>query len=201
MSGAAGRGAFAPVRMLPIDLGVALVVLVALGLGALLRFQVEGDTRQFQEPDGPFRIAYPANWIATDPAAGELLRVENPRTVSTFKTTLSVENQLIDPSSPPTLQTLVDRRVAGRDTLTAYRLLTNEEATVDGARAARIEYAYVAQPIDAPGRVALPVVVRCREYIVVGQDRTYYITLAAPQEEFAEASRRFDRMIEGARIE
>src|SRR3712207_2675417 len=146
-----------PVRMLPKDLGVALLVLVALALGGLLRYQVDGATRLYQDPDSPFRIAYPASWAGAESTERMLLRVEDPRTGSTFKTTLTVESREIDPASPPTLQTIVDRRVAQRDALTAYRLLANEEASVGGARGARLEYAYVVQPIDAPGRLAPPV--------------------------------------------
>jgi hypothetical protein len=64
----------------------------------------------------------------------------------------------------------------------------------------QLEYAYVAQPIDEPRRASLPVVVHTREYIVVAQDRTYYITLAAPESEFERASARFERMIASVRI-
>ncbi|MDP9373974.1 MAG: hypothetical protein M3Q65_16255, partial [Chloroflexota bacterium] len=117
------------------------------------------------------------------------------------KTTLSVESRELDPASPPTLQTLIDRRIEQHGALTAYRLLSNEEATVDGARGARIEYAYVVQPIDVPQRFSLPVVVQAREYVVVTRDRTYYIALAAPQHESAEAFARFDRIIEGVNVQ
>jgi hypothetical protein len=39
------------------------------------------------------------------------------------------------------------------------------------------------------------VVVEAREYIIVGQDRVYYITVAAPEQEFAAASARLDEII------
>lgn len=195
------RKQFYPVRMLPKDLGVALVVLLALTLGGLLRFWVDGDTRTFQEQGSAFRIAYPRTWASTEPPEGALLRVEDPRTDSAFKTTLSVESRELDPASPPTLQTLIDRRIEQHGALTAYRLLSNEEATVDGARGARIEYAYVVQPIDVPQRFSMPVVVQAREYVVVTRDRTYYIALAAPQHESAEAFARFDRIIEGVNVQ
>lgn len=202
MSQTAARQRLYPVRMLPKDLGVALVVLVALGLGGLLRHQVEGDTRVFQDQDSPFRIAYPATWSGAEALQDALLRVEDPRTDSAFKTTLTVESREIDPADPPTVQTIVDRRIAQHgEALTAYRLLANTDATVGGARGARIEYAYVVQPIDAPRRYSLPVVVQAREYVVVTRDRTYYITLAAPQHEYEGAVARFERSIEEVRVQ
>jgi hypothetical protein len=99
------------------------------------------------------------------------------------------------------LQTLVDQRVAEQGTLAAYRLLASGDATIDGARGARIEYAYVVQPIDAPRRASLPVVVQAREYVVVAQDRVYYITLAAPQHEYEEAQARFEQSIAKVKVQ
>lgn len=190
-----------PLRMLPKDVGVALVVLVALALGGLLRYQTDSAATAFREQDGPLRLAYPRAWGGVESPPGMLLRVEDPRTMSAFKTSIAVERRELDPASLPTVQTLVDRRVAGYEALTAFRLLAHGETTVAGARAARLDYAYVAQPIEIPGSVAPPVVVRAREYIVVAQDRTYYFTLAAPEDEYADALARFDRMIKGVQIQ
>src|SRR5919199_4682435 len=195
MSQAAERERFYPLRLWPKDLGVALMVLVALGLGLLLRYQVEGATREFRDPDSPLRISYPASWTGAESPEDALLRVEDPRTDSAFKTTLTVESRLLDPAAPPTLQTIVDQRVAEQGALTAYRLLSNGDATIDGARGARIEYGYVVQPIDAPRRASLPVVVQAREYVIVARDRVYYIAVAAPQHEYEDAQAQFERII------
>lgn len=196
----AGERVF-PLRLLRKDVGVALVVLVALGLGWLLRYQVEGATTTFQDPNSSFRIAYPRTWISAEPGDRTLLRVEDPRTDSTFKTTLTVQSQGLDPAAPPTLQTMIDRRIAEDGQLPAYSLLATADATVDGMRGASIDYAYVTQPIDVPLRAALPVVVRAREYIVVTQDQVYYIALAAPRNEYDDALGRFERMIDEVRIQ
>ncbi len=201
MSQAAERERVYPVRMWPKDVGVALIVLLALGLGLLVRYQVEGATREFRDPDSPFRISYPASWAGAEAPEDGLLRVEDPRTDSAFKTTLTVESRLLDPAAPPTLQALVDQRVAEQGALTAYRLLASGDATIDDARGARIEYGYVVQPIDAPRRASLPVVVQAREYVVVAQDRVYYIAVAAPQNEYEEAQARFERIIERIQVQ
>src|SRR5438132_1287643 len=93
-------------RMLPKDLGVAIVVLVALLLGLGMRFQVEGRVKQFQDPNSPFRISYPAAWGFADSLQDVLLKVEDPNTDSAFKTALTIESHELDPASPPTLQDL-----------------------------------------------------------------------------------------------
>ena len=187
-------------RMLPKDLGVAIVVLVALLLGLGMRYQVEGRVKQFQDADSPFRMSYPAAWGFADSLQDVLLKVEDPSTDSAFKTAMSVESRELDLATPPTIQTLIDRRVEQRSGLTGYHFLSNGDATVGGAKSALIEYAYVVQPIDEPRRASLPVVVQAREYIIIGKDRTYYVTLSAPENAFAEASAQFERMIKTVQL-
>jgi len=189
------------VRMLRKDLGVAIVVLVALLLGLGMRFQVERRVKQFQDPNSPFRMSYPAAWGFADSLQDVLLKVEDPNTDSAFKTALTVESRELDLANPPALQDLIDRRVEQRSSLTGYHFLANADATVDGAKSARIEYAYVVQPNDEPRRASLPVVVQAREYIIIGKDRTYYVTLNAPQNAFAEASALFERTINTVQLQ
>lgn len=187
-------------RLLPKDIGVALVVLVALTLGFLLFVQVTGRTRAFQAVDVPFSIALPATWVDVESLQDVILKVEDPQTGSAFKTTFTVESRDLDPQSPPTLQELVDRRVQLRAELPGYHFLNSSEATIAGAKAARVEYAYVVQPIDTPRRASLPVVVVAREYIVVMPERSYFLTLAAPEHEFERAARRFEQMLATVRF-
>ncbi len=199
-AGAAIQAKREPNGLLRQDVAIAVLVIVALALGGLLRLRVDGATALYQENDAPFRLAYPATWSVVEPPAGMLFSAEDPRADSPFKTTLTVERRDIDTAAPPTLQTQVDRRIAQRGELTAYTLLSNDEATVDGTRGARLDYAYAAQPIEGPRRSAVPVVVRAREYVVVAADRVYYLTLAAPESEADDAFARFDRMIEEAKV-
>lgn len=186
-------------RTRPKDIGVALVVLVALALGLGLRFQTERQTRAYADPNSPLRLSYPARWVAGTTPDG-LFQATDPATDSTFKTTLTVESRGLDPASPPTVQTLIDRRVMQQGALTGFHFLDEADATVNGAKGARLDYAYVAQPLDTPRRAALPVVVRAREYILVGRDRVYYLTLVAPQDDFADASGQFDRILQTAQV-
>jgi len=43
--------------------------------------------------------------------------------------------------------------------------------------------------------------VRTREYIVAAKDRTYYITLAAPENEFEYASGRLEQIIQTVHVQ
>ncbi|MEP7199169.1 MAG: hypothetical protein ABI874_05055 [Chloroflexota bacterium] len=183
------------------DVGVAIVVVVALVLGLILKTQVEGRTTMFQSKTPAFSLAYPATWGGSDALKQSLLYVVDPRTDSAFKTSLTVENRGLDPQSPPTLQQLVDRRVTQRGALTGYHLLATSDASVGGAKANRQEYAYIVQPLDQARRASLPVVVHAIEYIVVTKDNSFYITLAAPESAFASANAWMDEIIESVKVQ
>jgi len=182
------------------DAGVALVLAVALALGWLLRMNVADRSTVFQDKATGFAVTYPATWGSSESLKQIMLKVENPATESAFKTSLSVDRRLLDTQNPPTLQTLVDRRVAQQGALTAYHLLATSEATVAGLKAMRQEYAYVVQPIDQPRRASLPVVVHAIEYVVVGKDSAYYITLAAPEAAADDALQLMARIISTVKV-
>lgn len=184
------------------DVGVLIVLSVALALAYLLRSQIEGRTSFFQDQNTPFALTYPTAWRRVDTPEGALLKVENPRTDSTFKTALTVESRALDTQSPPTLQQLLDRRVKQHGTLTGYHLLAQpQEEQIDMAKAMFLEYAYIVQPIDEPRRASLPVVVHALEYIVVTKENVFYITLAAPEIDFAAAAALFDEMLETVNVQ
>lgn len=183
------------------DVGVAIVVGVALLLGYVLMQVVINRTQTYQEPNSPFHLEYPKTWTNAESLQEVLLKVEDPTADSAFKTTLTVEARDLDPSAPPTLQTLVDRRVQQRSALTAYHFIANNETQVNGAPAQELQYTYVVQPIDTPRRVALPVVVVARDYIVLTPGRSFYLTLAAPQNEFEHASAIMDRILQSVKLQ
>jgi len=178
------------------DLGVAIVVIVALTLGWMLRAYTLNRTSVFQDNDTGLSLQFPAAWGTVDSLQDVLLKVENPATDSAYKTNLVVESRELDPQNPPTLQEFVDRRVTQKSNLTGYHFISEQEATVAGQKARELVYAYTVQPSDQPRRVSLPVVVVAREYIVTGKDRVYYLTVAAPEQEFAAASARLDTLLQ-----
>jgi len=188
-------------RFLRKDIGVAIVVLIALALGLLLRVQTANRVTIFLDKDTAFSITYPATWGSVESLQDVLLKVEDPQTNSAFKTTLAVETRDLDPQSPPTLQQLVDRRIAQRGALTGYHFLSSNPATVGGAKAMRQEYAYIVQPIDQPRRATLPVVVHAIEYVVVGKENAFYITLAAPEGDFAGARAQLEQIVQTVKVQ
>ena len=181
-----------------------MVVGAALLAGLVLRSQVEGRTATFQDKASGFSISYPATWGASASLKELMLKVEDQRTDSAFKTSLAVEKRGLDPQSPPTLQQLVDRRVAQQGTLTAFHLLSSREETnralFAGAKAMRQEYAYVVQPIDQTRRASVPVVVHAVDYIVITKNNAFFITLAAPEGAFDDASGVLDAIIGSVRV-
>ncbi|MGB8647028.1 MAG: hypothetical protein WCF84_17460 [Anaerolineae bacterium] len=183
------------------DIGVALVAVLAIVLGLLLRYQVESRVTTYQDPNSGFSITYPVTWGSVTSLQNALLKVEDPLTDSTYKTNLSISQRDLDPSSPPTLQTLMDRRVAQQSALTSYHFLANRDAVVDGAKGMELEYAYTVQPIDQPRRASLPVVVHAREYLVVTASQAFYITLAAPESDYDRASAKFDGIVKSIKLQ
>jgi len=182
------------------DIGVALVVAAALLAGLVLRSQIVGRTATFQDKASGFSVSYPATWGASASLKELMLKVEDQRTYSAFKTSLAVEKRGLDLQSPPTLQQLVDRRVAQQGTLTAFHLLSSRAEMVAGAKAMRQEYAYVVQPIDQSRRASVPVVVHAVDYIVITKNNAFFITLAAPEGAFGEASGVLDDIIETVKV-
>lgn len=107
----------------------------------------------------------------------------------------------VEKTCPPTRQELVDRRVTQHGTLTGYHFLSSNPATVGGAKAMQQEYACVAQPIDQPRRASLPVVVQVIEYIAIGRENAYYISLAAPESDFADARAQMNQIIQTVTVQ
>lgn len=182
------------------DLGVAIVVGIALLLGYLLSQVVINRTKVYAEPDSPFQLEYPARWTNAESLQEVLLKIEDPAAASAFKTNFMVEARDLDPSAPPDMQTLVNRRVDQKSQLTAYHFINNTQTTVGGMPAQELEYTYVVQPIDTPRRASLPVVVVARDYIVLTPTRAYYMTLAAPESEVDYANARLDRILASVKL-
>lgn len=187
-------------HLTPIDVGVALLVLVALGLGLVVRGQIADRTARFQIENEPLQFNYPADWREVGSLQDVLLNVEDSFVDSTVKTTLTVAAQDLDPAAAPSLEELVSRRIDDRSTLTGYHFLSSGPADVAGNKAELIEYAYVAQPIDEPRRPSLPVVVTAREYVVVKNNRSYYFTIAAPEMASERSQTTLEHVIGSVRI-
>ena len=187
--------------LFPIDLGVALVFILALVAGLALRGQATNSTTGFSSPDLPLKFSYPANWREAATLEDTLLTVEDPTVESAFKTRLTVTTRQLDPASAPPLEELTNRLISDRSALTGYHFLGAGPASVAGTDGSEVRYAYVVQPLDEPRRPSLPVVVQSREYIVRTADRSYYFTLAAPADAFEQANADLERIIATVRLQ
>lgn len=187
-------------NVLPIDLGVALVFIVALVAALAVRSQAVGHTTTFSSPDAPITFSYPADWREAGTLDDTLLNVEDPFVDSAFKTRFTVTTRQLDPASAPPLEELTNRQITDRSILTGYHFLASGPAKVANSDASVIEYAYTVQPIDEPRRASLPVVVQAREYIVRTADRSYYFALAAPAADYAQASAALERIIASVKL-
>jgi hypothetical protein len=187
-------------RTLPKDVGVIIVLLIALALGWGLRATTANRSTSFTDDVTKFSLSYPATWGKVESLKGLLIKLEDPRAASVFKTSLTVDTRALDPQNPPTLQALVDRRVAQNGNLTGYHLIALSDATVASAKAQRLEYAYAVQPIDQPRRASLPVVVHAIEYIIIAKENAFYVTLAAAESDFENASMQFDQILKTVKV-
>lgn len=192
---------FHRLRLTPIDLGVALLMIVALAFGLLLRGQVADRLATFQSPDAPLQLSYPADWREAGTLQDVLLNVEDSFVESPFKTTFTVQSQDLDPAAPPSLEELTNRRIDDRSALVGYHFLSSGPTEVAGNAATLIEYAYVAQPIDEPRRPSLPVVVTARDYVVVKGASSYYFSIAAPESDGEQALATMEQVMRSVQIQ
>lgn len=187
-------------RLTPIDLGVALLVLVALAGGLLLRGQIANRLATFASSDVPVQFSYPADWREVGTLQDALLNVEDSFVESPAKTTLTVQAQDLDPAAPPTLEELTNRRIDDRSTLLGYHFLASGPTQVAGSDGTLIEYAYVMQPIDEPRRPSMPVVMTARDYVVVNNNRSYYFSIAAPESDADRAQATMAQIIQSVQF-
>ena len=83
------------------DVGVAIVVIVALVLGWWLRSYTLSRTTAYRDSETGFSLQFPTAWGVADTLQDVMLKVENPATASAYKTNLVVEARELDPQNPP----------------------------------------------------------------------------------------------------
>jgi hypothetical protein len=176
------------------------MTVVALILGLLLRNSVETRTRSYTDPTG-LSISYPDGWqIKEAEAEGESVQVSN-LTGGGFPTTFEVSRVAVEPSAPVTeVLALVGNDLAlnwGRDR-TAFKVFeVTPNQMVKGLPASRIRYVYV----DVPAGIlqeSLPTVVLGSAYLVRKEGNVYVIGLRAEEDNYDEATARFERFVESA---
>jgi hypothetical protein len=165
------------------ELLVIVLVIVALLLGWALKAWVVGKTVTFTSDDGSVSLRYPARWLGQVDKE-TLLTVSDVRQEGAFKPTFSLSMREMNPDFPVTQNDLlVTLSVAKAGELTAYRVLSVDQATVGGQTASTMTYAYVAEPAGAP-QSGLPVVVQAVDCVVTREGEAYVFTFATLAERF-----------------
>ena len=175
----------------------ALAVFLALGLAPVRA--TTGAVAAFAHPEG-LRLSHPAGWL---PASrdGAALALQAPVSGGALPTELRVTVAPRPPGGSAGSIAAADA-VARARTLPLYRALAIEPATVPGADAVAVEYAFVADP-HAAVLVAerILVVVRGVELVVVTATRVFRVDLRTGAETFERVRPTFERIRRSVRVE
>ncbi len=189
--------AFSPTTNKPLSLGdrfaelaVVALTVVALAFGWLLKSTVENRSLPFQSGDITVRV--PAGWFAEKTGQNEVLRVSD-RTTTGFGTTYAIQQQAVaaDMDAAAFVSLLTLQRGTS---LTAYRVLDQQDVLVGGRQAVQVEYVYVESAANLSNDV-LPAVVHGLDYIFVKDGRAVIITYNADQSLFDANLGRFQRFL------
>jgi RsiW-degrading membrane proteinase PrsW (M82 family) len=182
---------------LDLRLWVALLVLLALGL-APVRAAV-GAVTIFAHPDG-LRLTYPAGWLAAR-RDGAALAVQAPVSRGPVPTELRVTAAPRPRGQSPAAIAAADA-VARSGAFPLYRALAIEPASVPGAEAVAVEYAFVTDPHAAVlAAERIPAVVRGVELVVVTSTRVFRVDLRTSAGGFEQVRPTFDRIRRSVRVE
>jgi hypothetical protein len=174
------------------DWAVVLVVVVALGLGLLLREMTLYRYDAFAVAGGDISGRVPANWLreySDDP----LLQARDPRS-GAFNTTLLLRTRPLAADMDPTLalQSLALERAGA---VTAYETLETNEVAVGGRAAIQRTFTYV-QADRNPYVDRLPVVVKGIDLALQDEGRAIIVTYLASVDTFDEGYRYYRDFVE-----
>lgn len=168
------------------DWMVVGIVLASLVLGGLLRTSISQRSTAFQ--NGGLTLEYPASWQelpGDEPAM--LLEVRGSVSDAAFQPLLSVRVEPIDADVAPLgLEGILAKRaISGGRELPAYRSLGSEPTQIGGRQAIANDYAYLYDPsTNALSGLAVPVVVRAQELLVLHDQQLLVITFASAADDW-----------------
>ena len=172
------------------EVTVILLVLVAAAAGWLLKSGVEG--RAVPVEAAGITAQAPAGWLRDTRSRGEVLRVTNPASDG-FATSYALETQPVPAGSTPAqVASLLTLQRA--QALTAYRVLDQQDVTVNGQPAHMLTFAYV-EPNPDVTRSELPQVVRGVEFIFVPGERAVLVSYHAGEDNYEADFGRFRQFL------
>jgi hypothetical protein len=172
------------------ELSVVILTVIALALGAWLKSGVENRSLAFS--NAGITAQTPAGWLITKASGEEVLRVTD-RTSSGFGTTYTIQQNAV--AADAELGQVVSMLTLDRGTsLTAYRVLKQQDVTVAGRKGVEIEYVYVESAANLTHAV-LPVVVHGLDYVFVENGKAVIVGYQAAQSAFDTDLGRFLRFL------
>ena len=160
-------------------LSVIVLTLIALALGWLLKSTVESRSLPFNS--GSITAQVPSGWLALHQKAGEILHVTD-RTTTGFGTTYIIQLEAVPAGAKPG-EILGLLTLERGNSLTAYRVVSQQQVLVQGRTALQIDYVYVESAANLNNAV-MPSVVRGQDYVFVNGSQAVIVTYRADQSAF-----------------
>jgi hypothetical protein len=172
------------------ELSVVLLTLIVLVAGWFFKSSVENRSQVFNS--GSITAQVPAGWLSLKLGAHEVLHITD-RTASGFSTTYLVE---VKPApadiQPGQLVSLVT--LERGNTLTGYRVLSQQEVLVQGRKAIEIDYVFVESAANL-NHAVIPAVVRGQDYIFVNNGQAVIVSYRADEAAYEADLGRFYRFL------
>jgi hypothetical protein len=169
---------------------VVLLTLVALAAGWLLKSSVENRSRSFMS--GSTSAQAPAGWLVLNPEGNEVLHITD-RTSAGFGTTYLIQVEAV-PADTQASQVASLITLERGNALTGYRVLNQQEVSVQGQPAIQIDYVYV-ESADNLNNAILPAVVHGLDYIFIKTGQAGIVSYRADQSVFETDLGRFNRFL------
>jgi hypothetical protein len=160
---------------------ITVVALTAIALLVGWMFKSSVESRSVPFTSGAVSAVLPAGWLQSEGKDGDLVRVTD-RTSSGFATTYKIRYAEVSKDVTYDQFASADTRSLGQN-LIAFRVLSQQQATVNGQDAFELKYVFVESDPNA-ARQELPVVVQGLEYIFIKDGKAVAITYWASQAEY-----------------
>ncbi len=172
------------------ELSVVILTVIALALGWWLKTGVENRSLAFS--NAGISAQTPAGWLISKATGEEVLHVTD-RSARGFGTTYTIEQKAVPVDAQLSAVAGLVTLERG-NSLTAYRVLKQQEVSVAGRKAVEIEYVYVESAANVTHAV-IPSVVHGLDYIFLQNGKAVIVGYQADQSAFDTDLSRFLRFL------
>lgn len=175
-------------------LATALILVLVASLilaGLIIRQRTTTATWQYSSREEGLEVAYPAGWLI-DEQGGYVMRARDPK-ARPFNTRYQIV--AVPAGAQASIRNVLDGLTLQRSTdLAAYRVLSVEEANLDGTTVTEMNFAYVdADPNPFVQR--LPTVILGRDIVIRDGDRAIVATYMTDRDSFEAGLPDFERFV------